>query len=218
MEHVVRSPGVRHLDLSRRRCRRPGGRGDPWPWSRRGSRVGGVTETVDEIDLDRSAPTWPSCSPGVRCSLTPGGPRWWPGDTSGVAVRPARTSTTCATRVSFTEYGGFAIAAQRRRRRSARSSSSGRRPTGWWGAPPGSTATSSTTSGPGVPSSPTTTRSWPVPRASRTTGRRTACSSWSSACGCRWCCSPRAEAAGRATPTTPSSPASTPRRSPCSAA
>ena len=63
-----------------------------------------------------SAPTWPSCSPGGRCWPTPAGPRWWPGATSRAAGRPGRTSTTCATPASFTEYGGFAIAAQRRRR------------------------------------------------------------------------------------------------------
>ncbi len=45
-------------------------------------------------------------------------------------------------------------------------------------------------------SCPTTTRCWPAPRASRTTARRTGCSSWSSGCGCRWCCSPKAAAAG----------------------
>ena len=36
-----------------------------------------------------------------------------------------------------------------------------------------------------------------------TTARPTGCSSWPSSGGCRWCCSPRAVAGGRATPTRP---------------
>ena len=49
--------------------------------------------------------------------------------------------------------------------------------------------------------SPTTTRSSPARRGSATTARPTGCSSSPSATGCRSCCSPRAAAGGRATPT-----------------
>ena len=55
-----------------------------------------------------------------------------------------------------------------------------------------------------APCSPTTTRCSPARRGSATTRRPTACSSWPSGTGCRSCCSPRAAAGGRATPTRPS--------------
>ena len=44
----------------------------------------------------------------------------------------------------------------------------------------------------------TTTPCWPARRAIATTTSRTACSSWRTASACRWCCSARAAAAGRA--------------------
>ena len=56
---------------------------------------------------------------------------------------------------------------------------------------------------------PTTTRCWPAPRACATTRRWTACWPRAPARSCRWCCSPRAAAAGPATSTCPSSPACT---------
>ena len=101
---------------------------------------------------------------------------------------------------SFQEYGGFAFAAQEARRDRAELEArtpadglltgigrvngglvgrTGRRSQLW----------------------PTTTRSSPVRRASATTPRRTASSSWSNDSGSPWCSSPRAAVVGRATPT-----------------
>src|ERR1700682_912295 len=43
-----------------------------------------------------------------------------------------------------------------------------------------------------------TTRCWPAPRGIRTIARKIGCSKSRESCHCRWCCSPRAEAGGRA--------------------
>lgn len=113
-----------------------------------------------------------------------------------VAKRHARGHRTARENIgdlcdagTFAEYGALAIAAQRRRRslddliertpRTAWSAASGR-----------STARRRS-------SCPTTTRSWPGRRATRTTARPTGCSTSRTAAGCRWCCSPRAAGAAR---------------------
>ena len=118
---------------------------------------------------------------------------------------------------SFVEYGPLAIAAQRRRR--TLEDLIARTPAD------GLVAGIGRVNGDAVRRRPralrrarrTTTPCSPARRASRTTARRTACSSSPSACACRWCSSPRAAAAAPATPTAPASPASTARRSTSSA-
>ncbi|BEP89634.1 hypothetical protein GmRootV77_47080 [Variovorax sp. V77] len=105
---------------------------------------------------------------------------------------------------NFIEYGALAIAAQTRRRTLedliANTPADGM-VTGW----AASTRSSSAPRNRAAPCSRTTTPCWPARRACATTTRPTGCSRWRTSSSCRWCCSPRAGAGGRATPTCRSS-------------
>ena len=117
MEHVVRSPVAGHADLPRRGRRRTGGRRHAAGRGRgRRARSTARPTVARRSTSTTSGPTSPSCSPDGTCWPTPAGPTSSPDATPAGAGPPARTSPTSSTTGSFTEYGGFAIAAQRRRR------------------------------------------------------------------------------------------------------
>ena len=111
---------------------------------------------------------------------------------------------------SFVEYGAFAIASQRTRRtqRGPDREDAGRRADHRHR--PRQRLAVRAREEPRRRSRTTTTRCWPAPRARPTTTRRTGCSRSSRSSACRWCSSPRAAAAGRATSTCSRWPASTP--------
>jgi acetyl/propionyl-CoA carboxylase alpha subunit len=118
------------------------------------------------------------------------------------SARRARTSPTSATTApssSTARWRWRRSAAARAPRRGADRAHAGRRPGGRHR--PRQRRPCSRPRARAASCSPTTTRCSPAPRACRTTARRTACSSSRRAQRCRWCSSPRAAAAGRATPT-----------------
>ena len=120
---------------------------------------------------------------------------------------------------SFVEYGALAIAAQRSRRSARRPDRATRRPTAW---SPASAA--STREQFGAERSRCRRHGLRLHRARRHAGHaqppedRPHARHRAASRSCRWCCSPKAAAAGRATSTCPSSPACTSPPSPASRA
>ncbi len=153
--------------------------------------------------------TWQTSNGPGRSSRTRPARTPWRSGTAVASERPGRTSRRCAT----PGRSGSTAGSPSRPRRLAANGPTSRPtppPTGSSPARRASTATWSMPSAPHAQSWPTTTPCSPAPRASATTPRRIASSSSRSGCGCRSCSSPRAAAAGRATPTCRSSLDSTP--------
>ena len=211
MEHVITAPVGGVVRSHRCRARRHGLRRPAAascsnrPTSRREA-----VDGADESTSTPSAPIWPRRSSATPLTLDEPGPTPSRGAARPASARRARTSTTSAIPAPSSSTAPLVVAAQRRRRAAGRSDRAARPADGMVaGVGRVNGAAVRRPARRAAPCWPTTTRCSPAPRACTTTGRPTGCSTSPRRGACRWCSSPKAAAAGRATPTRAASSGST---------